>query len=106
VWTWDIPRDEVWLSDKDRALFGFSQWEKLNAERIRSTVHPEDRHLVRQLRRDALRTGEEIETEYREVPPAGKLRGVGGGGGVGAGANEKPFCERGVLMDITERKQA
>ena len=25
VWTWDIPRDEVWLSNKDRALFGFSQ---------------------------------------------------------------------------------
>ncbi|PYJ74682.1 MAG: PAS domain-containing sensor histidine kinase, partial [Verrucomicrobia bacterium] len=24
VWAWDIPRDEVWLSDKDRALLGFS----------------------------------------------------------------------------------
>src|SRR5256886_16145380 len=28
VWTWDIAHDEVWLSDKDRALFGFSQREK------------------------------------------------------------------------------
>src|SRR5215471_4566928 len=28
VWTWDIPRDEVWLSEKDRALLGFSQSEK------------------------------------------------------------------------------
>jgi PAS domain S-box-containing protein len=106
VWTWDIPRDEVWLSDKDRALFGFSQWEKLNAERIRSTVHPEDRHLVRQLRRDALRTGEEIETEYRVVLPDGKVRWVRRRGRVEFGADGKPFCERGVLMDITERKQA
>src|SRR6266404_3230529 len=38
VWTWDIPGDQVWLSDKDRALFGFSQGEKLDAERIRSVV--------------------------------------------------------------------
>ena len=44
VWTWDIPRDEVWLSNKDRALFGFSQGEKLTPERIRSVVHPEDRN--------------------------------------------------------------
>src|SRR6266511_6166217 len=36
VWTWDIGRDEVWLSEKDRALFGFSQSEKLNAECIRT----------------------------------------------------------------------
>src|SRR5262249_32009944 len=25
VWSWDIPHDEVWLSEEDRALFGFSQ---------------------------------------------------------------------------------
>ena len=49
MWTWDIPRDEVWLSSKDRALFGFSQGEQLTAERILSVVHPEDRQLVRQL---------------------------------------------------------
>jgi two-component system, LuxR family, sensor kinase FixL len=106
VWTWDIPRDEVWLSDKDRALFGFSQWEKLNAERIRSTVHPEDRHLVRQLRKDALTTREEIETEYRVVLPDGKVRWVRRRGRVEFDAEGKPFWERGVLMDITERKQA
>ena len=54
VWTWDIPRDEVWLSDKDRALFGFSLNEKLNAERVRSIVHPEDRQFVRELVKKSL----------------------------------------------------
>jgi len=24
IWTWDIQRDQVWLSEKDRALFGLS----------------------------------------------------------------------------------
>src|SRR6266487_3796558 len=39
VWTWDIPSDQVWLSDKDRAFFGFSPREKLNGDRVRSIVH-------------------------------------------------------------------
>jgi two-component system sensor kinase FixL len=106
VWTWDIPRDEVWLSNKDRALFGFSQGEKLTAERIRSVVHPEDRQLVRQLSEDALRTVEEIETQYRVLLPGGRVRWVTRRGRVEFDADGKPFRERGVLMDITKRKQA
>ena len=106
VWTWNIPRDEVWLSNKDRALFGFSQGEKLTAERIRSVVHPEDRQLVRELRENALRTGEEIETQYRVLLPDGKVRWVTRRGRVEFDADGKPFKERGVLMDITERRQA
>ena len=95
VWTWDIPRDEVWLSNKDRALFGFSQGEKLAAERIRSVIHPEDRQLVRQLSEDALRTGREIEGQYRELLPDGKVRWVTRRGRVEFDADGKPFWERG-----------
>jgi two-component system sensor kinase FixL len=106
VWTWDIPRDEVWLSSKDRALFGFSQGEKLTAERIQSVVHPEDRQLVRQLSEDALRTGREIENQYRVLLHDGTVRWVTRLGRVEFGADGKPLRERGILMDITERKQA
>ncbi len=106
VWTWDISRDEVWLSDRDRALFGFSQREKLSAERIRSVVHPEDRQFVRQLVENSLRTGEEIEAEYRIVLPDGKVRWVTRRGRVEFGGDGKPAWERGVLMDITEKHRA
>jgi PAS domain S-box-containing protein len=106
VWTWDIPGDQVWLSDKDRALLGFSQWEKLNAERIRSVVHPEDRQLVRQLVEDSLTTGGEIEAEYRVVLPDGKVRWVARRAQVELDAHGKPVWERGVLWDITQRRQA
>jgi PAS domain S-box-containing protein len=106
VWTWDIPRDEVWLSSKDRALFGFSQGEKLTAERIRSVVHPEDRQLVRQLSEDALRTGTEIENQYRVLLSDGRVRWVTRLGRVEFDADGKPLRERGILMDITDRKQA
>jgi PAS domain S-box-containing protein len=106
VWTWDIPADQVWLSDKDRALFGFSKGEKLNAERVRGLVHPEDRQLVRQLVENSLTTGEEIEAEYRVVLGDGKVRWVTRRGRVEFDAHGKPVLERGILMDITERKQA
>ena len=106
VWTWDIPRDEVWLSSKDRALFGFSQGEKLTAERILSVVHPEDRQLVRQLSEDALRTGREIENQYRVLLPDGRVRWVTRLGRIEFDADGKPLRERGILMDISERKHA
>src|SRR5207237_9474070 len=76
VWTWDIARDEVWLSEKDRTLFGFSQSEKLNAERVRGVVHPGDNQLVRQLVENSLTTDKELEAEYRVVLADGTIRWV------------------------------
>src|SRR5205814_2218606 len=106
MWTRDIRRDEVSLSDKDRAFFGFSPLEKLNGHRIRSVVHPEDRQLVRQLAENSLRTRHELEAEYRVVLPDGKIRWVTRRGRVEFDDKSEPIRERGVLMDITERKQA
>src|SRR6266700_862608 len=106
VWTWDIRRDEVWLSEKDRALLGFSEHEKLSAERVRGVVYPEDRHYVRRLVEKSLATGEEFEAEYRLVLADGRVRWVTRRGRVEFDENGKPTWERGVLMDITERKQA
>src|SRR5437667_11221201 len=95
VWTWDIRRDEVNLSDKDRAFFGFSLREKPNGDRVRSIVHSEDRQFVRQLVENSLRTREEIEAEYRVVLPDGKVRWVTRRGrGEFAGTGD-PSCERG-----------
>ena len=43
---WDIARDEIWITDKGRALFGFAPSEKLDFDRFRSALHPEDRESV------------------------------------------------------------
>src|SRR5215472_13641191 len=106
VWTWDIRRDEVLLSEKDRALFGFSPSEKLSAERVRSIVHPEDRQFVGQLVENSLTTEEEIEAEYRMKLRDGSVRWVTRRGRVEFGGDGKPAWERGVLIDITTRKLA
>jgi PAS domain S-box-containing protein len=102
VWTWDIARDEVWLSEKDRSLFGLSPSEKLTAKRIRSVIHPDDREFVRQLVEKSLKTNEELEGEYRIVLGDGRVRWVTRRGRVEFDGDGNPLCERGVLMDITE----
>jgi len=106
IWTWDIQRDQVWLSEKDRALFGLSQLEKLNAERVRAVVHPEDRDLVRRLAEKSLTTDQELKAEYRVMLGNGSVRWVTRRRRVEFDSHGKPTWERGVLMDITELKQA
>jgi len=106
MWTWDIPRDEVWLSEKGRALFGFSQGEKLNAARIRSAIHPDDREFVCKLVENSLTTAEEVQGEYRIVLGDGSVRWITRRGRVEFNGDGHPAWERGVLMDITERKEA
>ena len=106
VWTWDIPRDEVWLSDKDRALLGFSKDERLSAESIRRVIHPEDREYVRNTVKRSLETRDEIEAEYRVVLPGGKVRWMTRRAHIEFDDKGKPVWERGVLIDITERKFA
>jgi len=106
VWTWDIPRDEVWLSDKDRALFGFSKDERLSAESVRRVIHQEDRQFVCDLVEGSLKTRDEVEAEYRVVLPDGKVHWMTRRAHIEFDDKGKPGWERGVLIDITERKLA
>src|SRR6266403_5961590 len=59
MWMWDIVRDEVWITDKGRALFGFAPLEKVDFNRFQNTLHPQDLESVVQAVANSLRTGEE-----------------------------------------------
>ena len=106
MWMWDIPRNDIWLTDKGRALFGFAPSEKLDFDRFRSRIHPEDRELVRQAVQNSLHTGAEYEAEYRVLLPDGQVRWIAGRGRVEFNGNGKPARMRGASLDITKRKQA
>src|SRR6185503_2466002 len=67
MWMWDIVSDEVWITDKGRTLFGFAPSEKLDFDRFRSRLHPDDGESVLQAVEKSLRTGAEYESEYRAV---------------------------------------
>src|SRR5262249_4686742 len=106
MWMWDIVRNEIWITDKGRALFGFGPLEKLDFDRFRSRVHREDRELVLKAVENSLRTGAEYRCEYRVRLPDGELRWVAGRGHVEFNGNSQPVRMRGASVDITKRKQA
>ena len=106
MWEWDIVHDEVWTTDKGRALFGFDSSEKLNRDRLLSVMHPEDRDAVLRTLENSLRTGAEYESEYRLVLPNGQFRWMTGRGHVEFNRNGQPVRLRGASLDITKRKLA
>lgn len=105
MWMWDIPRNEVWITDKGRALFGFIQSEKINFSHFLDAVHPEDRDMVLRARTNAMNGTGEYECEYRVLLPGGQTRWIAGRGRVEFSGCE-PVWMRGVSLDITRRKHA
>src|SRR5262249_53986928 len=61
IWVWDIVRDEIWVSEKERALFGFAPSEKPDIDRFRNAIHRDDRASMRKALENSLNTGMEYE---------------------------------------------
>jgi PAS domain S-box-containing protein len=106
MWMWDIVRDEIWITDKGRALFGLAPSEKVDFNRFRNRLHPEDRESVLKALETSLRTGAEYRAEYRAVLPNGQIRWIAGRGHVEFNGQGQPVRMRGCSLDITWRKQA
>jgi len=106
MWMWDVARDEIWITDKGRTLLGFGASEKLDLERFKNVLHPEDRERVLEAIENTLRTGADYEAEYRVMLPEGQLRWVAGWGQVEFDRDGRPLRMRGAALDITKRKQA
>jgi PAS domain S-box-containing protein len=106
LWMWNIPRDDIWLSEKGRALFGFADSKPINLSNFLETVHAEDREGMRQPIQSALAREDQYESEYRITGPNGGTRWVAGFGRVEVDRNGKAVVMRGVMRDITKRKLA
>jgi two-component system, LuxR family, sensor kinase FixL len=103
-WTWDISRDEVWMTERGRELFGFPKSEPLNFNRFLAALHIEDRPRIEQVVELARAEHGEYESEYRVVRPNGETRWVAGRGRVEFDRGGKPVFLRGVSRDVTLRK--
>jgi two-component system, LuxR family, sensor kinase FixL len=104
MWMWDIRRDEIWTTERGRALFGFTKLDKIGFENFLTAVHPQDRPMVRGAVTEALNGGGEYDGEFR-VLQSGQTRWIAARGSVELDG-EEPVRMRGVSLDITLRKQA
>jgi len=105
MWEWDMVKDEIWMTDKGRALFGIGLGERMNYAALMARVHPEDRATRDEAIRRALDPRGEYAKEYRILLPDGQVRWMAGVGRFEFG-DGKPLWMRGASLDITERKQA
>ena len=71
LWVWNIQRDEIWVTESWRRLFGFAESEPLNLDRFLKVIHEEDRPRIEALIRASFVQGGEYEREYRIARPDG-----------------------------------
>ena len=106
LWLWNIPGDQLRVTQKWRELFGFPDSEPVTFDRLLQLVHPEDRERMKQLVQQMFEHGGEYESEYRISRPDGSTRWILGYGSVELDERGKPAFARGVSRDITTRKLA
>ncbi len=107
LWLWNIRDDKLWVTEKWRTLFGFTESEPMNFRRLLEVVHPEDRERMQLIvQHMSEHGGIDHESEYRIIRPDGSTRWIAGYGSVELDEGGKPVFARGVSRDITLRKHA
>jgi PAS domain S-box-containing protein len=106
IWVRDLRRNDIWMSDQWRALFGFETGQVVGLPDLLQRVHADDRaavgHILEQTRQGLPR----YDMEYRIELPDGSLRWIGSHGSVEMDSGGRPALVRGVSLDITQRKLA
>jgi len=107
VWDWDIQRDELVWDDIMYELYGIKKGDFAgNYEAWAQGVHPDDRALLGEIFKLALRGEQEYDTEYRVVWPDGSIHYLKVYGQILRDVDGRPMRMTGINFDITERVQS
>jgi len=106
VWSYDVRRNEIWVSDTIRARIGLGKSERLTMERFHQTLHPDDRDEVRRAVDQTLKEGKELQVEYRAFSADGSIRWMAVSGRAEHGPRGEPVRMHGISLEITKHKQA
>jgi PAS domain S-box-containing protein len=106
MFVWDVARDQIWMTDKGRALFGFAPDTRLDYATLISRVHPEDRAIRDAAAKHAVETRGEYSIEYRVLLPDGTEHWIGARGRCMNIEGTNGVRLVGVSMDVTAQKQA
>jgi PAS domain S-box-containing protein len=106
-WDWDLITDKVWWSDETYRIFGVSRASYVpSAKNNARYYHPEDLEPFTKQVFTTLDTGIPLETDLRLILDNGQLKHCYTKALVTLGESGKPIHLAGIIMDITERKQA
>jgi PAS domain S-box-containing protein len=103
---WDTAKDEVWMTEKGRTLFGLDHQARLDPATIVARVHPDDRAVREASIKQAIQTHGDYSTEYRVILPGGAIRWIGARGRSLNSGNGKAAHLLGISIDVTAQKEA
>ncbi len=105
LWIMNVDTGSVWVSPKSRELFHFSPDEEITYERYSRVIHPDDRDHVHQEVQRTLKSGENLQCDFRIVLPDGSIRWIVARGKPYLKSTGEPERLMGLSFDITDRKQ-
>ncbi|MHC4165803.1 MAG: PAS domain S-box protein [Planctomycetota bacterium] len=106
-WDWDILKNTLWWSDEVYRIFGLKPQEfGATNEAFLSSVHPDDREMVREAVNEAVDNHKSYSIDHRVVRPDGTERIVHEQAEVLYDADERSVRMIGTVQDVTESKKA
>ena len=106
-WVYDIDVDELWWSEEVYRIFDLLPNEfNASYQEFLNRVHPEDRDLVDSTNRRIIKDEKTYSIDHRIILPDGTLRTVHQECKTFYNEQGKPQKLRGIVQDITERKQS
>lgn len=107
AWTWELGTNHLYWSDEYYRVFGLEPGSvEPSYENGFSRLHPDDRGWVERETTEAIAQGKNTNVEYRILLPDGTCRWVTGIGQMFFDELNQPVRMAGIVVDITERKQA
>jgi len=102
----NVNANELRWSDETYRIFGYEPGQVMvTNDLFFRAVHPDDRPRIAAAVAEALKSGVAYDLEHRIVLPSGEERWVRERGEFLNNAEGKPVQMRGIVMDVTERRQ-
>lgn len=106
LWSLDPARRQVWATGRARDLWGLPADTVLDLDSVIEAIHPDDAADARRALDEALRSGAGFTLEFRVRTGDGGKRWLEARGNPGTDPVNSHRLVRGVLRDVTDRRQA
>jgi C4-dicarboxylate-specific signal transduction histidine kinase/ABC-type uncharacterized transport system substrate-binding protein len=98
---WDIPRDDIWATEKCRSLHGFEPGERVDFQKFIDRLHPEDREPTREAVLRSMKARGEFDAQYRLLLPDAGVRWISTRGHATFDSHNRAVRLLGASIDIT-----
>ncbi len=105
LWDIDFYSKNVWVTPEFREIFGFSEKESLDYDRVFEMIHPDDYERLDQAIQSSVQTGGEFCCRHRLIRRDGHVRWVDARGKSVVGSDGKTVRLMGISLDITTHKE-